>query len=423
MKVRFMKTLTAVFVFVLGLGLALAEEPDGLTLPPGFHATVVAEGLGPTVRHLAVRQNGDVYVSTLGGGIIALHLDANHKADQVQHFSTVEGGTGIGFYHDTLYATTPSTVYRFTFSGSDALVPQGNPEVILDGMPEDHPGFRRANRPLTFDGKGDLFVSLDDGVNDFCAKPDTPAGAPPVEVKPCPALVNRAGIWRFHANKVGQKFPADGQQLATGVRDMTALAWSPADEHLYGIMHGRDNMHKTWPNLISTEDENQIADEMDRVVKGTNFGWPYTYFDGVQKVRLVSPGYGGDGKAVAPAGVYSTPVLTFTPRSAPVGLVFYEGDNFPATYRGGAFIALHGTRGNNGYDVVFVPFNHEGKAGAPTVFANGFAAFDPSSKNPGGPKYRPVGLAVGPQGALYVVDSQKGRVWRISYTASRSPVE
>src|SRR5690348_273055 len=422
-----MKTFSGVIGSFLLLGLAswlaLAEEPDGLTLPPGFHATVVAEGLGPTVRHLAVRQNGDVYVSTLSGGIIVLHLDANHKSDLVQHFSAVEGGTGIGFYDGALYATTGSRVYRFTFSSSNELVPESKPEVIVDGMPETHPGFRRANRPLAFDGKGDLFISLDDGVNDFCVKPDTPDGAPPVEVKPCPYLVNRAGIWRFHANKVGQKFPADGEQLATGVRDMTALAWSPADRSLYGIMHGRDNMHKTWPNLISIEDESQIADEMDRVAKGTDFGWPYTYYDGVRKVRLVSPGYGGDGKAVAPAGVYSTPVVSFTPRSAPVGLVFYAGDNFPAAYRGGAFIALHGTRGKNGYDVVFVPFNRHGMRGSPTVFANGFAAFDSSANTSVSARYRPVGLAVGPDGALYISDSQKGRIWRVAYKAGRSSVE
>lgn len=414
-----MKTLSAIFVFVLASGLALAEEPDGLILPPGFHASVVAEGLGP-VRHLAVRENGDIYVSTpvdkqnSGSGIIALHLGANHKAVQVQHFGTVDGGTGIGFYKGALYAASPSAVYRFRFSGSNELVPGKDPEIIVEGMPAAHPGFNRANVALAFDGKGSLFVALEASAN-ICTEPNTPKGAPPVGLKPCPDLGTRAGVWRFNAAKIGQKFPAGGEQIATGIRDITSLDWSPADGHLYGIMHGRDNTHRTWPDLISAEDEDHIADEMHRITKRTDFGWPYTYYDGARKVRLVSPEYGGDGKTAAPAGMYSTPVLTFYPRAAPVDLVFYSGATFPKSYRGGAFVVLHGTRGKEGYDVVFVPFNRNGKAGAPTVFATGFAAFDPSSKNPGRARYRPIGAAVGPDGALYIADSQKGRIWRITY--------
>src|SRR5579863_8928635 len=115
------------FCIFAACGLALAEEPDGLILPSGFHAGVVAESLGP-VRHLAVRENGDIYVSTpvdkqnSGSGIIALHLDANHKAVQVEHFGTVAGGTAIRFYKSALYAASPSGIYRFTFSGRDTLL-------------------------------------------------------------------------------------------------------------------------------------------------------------------------------------------------------------------------------------------------------------------------------------------------------------
>src|SRR5215467_7379001 len=102
---------------------AAADEPDGLRLPPGFHATVVSEGLG-AIRHLAIRSNGDIYISTprdqqgngKGAGIIALRLDSSHKVTQVQHFGSVDGGTGIRFYNDALYASSPSAVYRFTFT-------------------------------------------------------------------------------------------------------------------------------------------------------------------------------------------------------------------------------------------------------------------------------------------------------------------
>jgi glucose/arabinose dehydrogenase len=103
-----------------------------------------------------------------------------------------------------------------------------------------------------------------------------------------------------------------------------------------------------------------------------------------------------------------------------VDLIFYSGNGFPRTYRGGAFIVLHGTQNKYGYNVVFVPFDRNGKAGAPTVFADGFAAFDPSLTNGGPAKYRPIGVAEGPDGSLYVADSQKGRIWRISYQDSGS---
>jgi glucose/arabinose dehydrogenase len=154
---------------------------------------------------------------------------------------------------------------------------------------------------------------------------------------------------------------------------------------------------------------------MHKITKGTDFGWPYTYYDGEKHVRLISPEYGGDGKKQAASGTYSTPVLTFqSRRAAPLDLLFYSGRTFPATYRNGAFIVLHGTGNKSGYDVVFVPFDKNGKAGAPQVFAEGFAGFDPASQTPRA-TYRPSGIAEGPDGALYVADSQKGRVWRIAY--------
>jgi hypothetical protein len=104
----------ALFLAVSAFAPAFAEEPDGLILPPSFHASVVAEGLGP-LRHLAVRPNGDIYASTGGENakpeeLVAIQLGADGKAARVEHFSTVNGGTGIGLYHGMLYAAAGNAI-------------------------------------------------------------------------------------------------------------------------------------------------------------------------------------------------------------------------------------------------------------------------------------------------------------------------
>jgi glucose/arabinose dehydrogenase len=415
---RFIERAALLATGAVALTGAASEAPDGVTLPQGFHATVVADGLG-AIRHVAVRENGDVYVSTpldpkTSGGIIALRLDKQHRAVQVERFGNVQGCTGIRFHQDRLYATSGSGVSRFTFKG-DALLPDGEPEVIVAGTPETHPGFNRTNRPLAFDDSGHLFLGIDASGN-LCTEPNTPAGQPPVGLKPCPDIGTRAGVWRFDANKIGQRFPADGEAWVTGIRDMTALDWSPADHALYGIVHGRDTTHRNWPDLVSEEDDDHVADEMHRMTKGTNVGWPYTYYDGVRKLRLIAPEYGGDGQKTADAGTYATPVLTFhSRRSAPVDLLFYTGTQFPKPYQKGAFVVLHGTANRSGYNVMFVPFDARGVAGQPAVFADGFAQFGQSTAPGGRAVYRPMGVAMAPDGSLYIADSQKGRIWRVAY--------
>ena len=421
MKLTCVSLLAAVLIAA-----SAAREPDGLTLPPVFHAEVVADSLGP-VRHIAIRPNGDLYLSTpkdaqgKGGGIVAIRLDANHRAADVQHFGTIDGGTGIRFYKGALYASSPSGVYRFTISGNE-LVPHGDPVAIVQGTPETHPGFNRTNRPIAFDNKGNLFIALDASAN-LCTASTIPLGGnakAPLGLNPCPDLQTRAGIWRFNADTVGQHFPSDGEHWATGIRDMTSLDWSAADGHLYGIMHARDSSNRFWPDLISTEADDQIADELHRIDKGANLGWPYTYYDGVRKLRLIAPDYGGDGNTAATDHTYSTPVLTFqSRRPAPVDLMFYTGNAFPAPYRRGAFVVLHGTANRTGYNVSFVPFTN-GKPGIPVVFADGFAAFDKSATGTPRARYRPMGIAEAPDGSLYVADSQQGRLWRISSDVPKS---
>ncbi len=403
-----------------------AQEPDGLKLPAGFHAQVVTTGL-TGLRHIVVRDDHTIYASVRGGGgrgagaqspgTVALHLDNDHKADKTDHFGSITGGTGIRIHGNWLYVSSTAEVARFALKkGED--VPSGAPEVIVTGMPTN--GF--SNRIIAFDGKGDLYVSVG-GSGNICTAP-AGRGARPKGLNPCPGVTDRGGVWKFNPSKVGQKFPADGKQVATGLRESVSMDYRQGDA-VYLFAQDRADTHITFPDVFSEQDEDNLSEELFRFAGKdvVNMGWPYTYYDAVKKARIMAPEYGGDGKIGPPPGIYATPVLATHPsHTSPIDLLFYYGRQFPKSYRGGAFVARHGgtgadlPQGHNGYDVVFMPFTASGKPADPVPFADGFAGTTPLSHNVSKAAYRPMGLATGPDGSLYLADSQKGRIWRIYYT-------
>ena len=298
-------------------------------------------------------------------------------------------------------------------------MPSAAPEVVVAGMP----GTTFNNRMVVTDGRGNLFVSVG-GSGNICTAP-AGRGAKPKGLHPCPGVTDRGGVWKFSASKLNQKFPADGVQIATGLRDTVSVDYRPGDA-LYLYMHDRSATSATWPELVSAQDEENIGEEFHRLPvtakEPTNMGWPYTYYDQVRKQRLMAPEYGGNGKVTAPDGIYATPVVTIQPsHSAPLDLVFYYGRQFPGSYRGGAFVVRHGGNGPDrpegraGYDVMFIPFTANGKPATPVSFADGFAGPTPASKIVAKATYRPGGAAVAPDGSLYVSETNKGRIWRIYY--------
>jgi mono/diheme cytochrome c family protein len=141
---------------------------------------------------------------------------------------------------------------------------------------------------------------------------------------------------------------------------------------------------------------------------------------------VLAPEYGGDGgNAVGPCATKKAPIATFPAHWAPLDLTFYRGKMFPARYRGGVFIAFHGSWNRapfpqQGYNVVFVPFSGGNPSGQFEVFADGFAG---AVKSPAQALHRPAGIAVGPDGALYISDDVRGRIWRVIYTGQTTAAQ
>ncbi|HEY2837430.1 MAG TPA: hypothetical protein VGI89_12735, partial [Rhizomicrobium sp.] len=389
-----MKILAATAMLSVGIlpavsTIAMAAEPDDLKLPPGFHATIVAEGLGEAARHMAFRDASHLYVSTErqskdapNVGIIALHLNAKHVADKTEHFSSIDNGTGITIYKGALYTTSADTLYRFKLKG-DELVPSAAPEAIVSGVP--------GRAAIAFDDKNNLFIAV--GGGNVCAPEGTPRTQKSVGPRPCPILDTRAGVWRFDASKTGQTW-SGGEHYAIGIRDTNALAFSHGA--LYTVLYGRDAAEKAYPEIITPEAGAHISDEMFKVEKGTDMGWPYTHYDSALKIRLEAPEYGGDGKMVVSDAKYAVPVAAFPAHVAPMDVAFYNAKQCPMEFRGGAFIAFHGAGGgdpgghDDGYNVMFVPFGKDGTAQMPMVFADGFAGPTRDDKNGKRARYRPV---------------------------------
>jgi mono/diheme cytochrome c family protein len=234
---------------------------------------------------------------------------------------------------------------------------------------------------------------------------------------PCTELETRAGIWRYDANKRDQVF-SPKERYASGNRNGEGFDFDAAGR-LFVTQHGRDQLHENWPELYSVEQGFELpAEEVMILNKGAWYGWPKCYFDAKQGKLVQGPEYGGDGgKKTEACKDAEPPVAAFPAHWAPNDLKIYKGTQFPEAYRGGAFIAFHGSWNRapgpqGGYNVVFQPLADGKSSGSYVVFADGFAG---GHKEPGRAVHRPSGLAVGPDGALYVSDDKAGRIWRISY--------
>jgi glucose/arabinose dehydrogenase len=411
---------------------ACATDNGGITLPSGFCATVFADSLGHP-RHIVVASNGDVYVNTWsgeyyntpappGGFLVALRdTNSDGKADIIKRFGPDArqkngGGTGIGIYQGALYAEEGDTVSKriVRYALTDSMTPASTTsETIVTALPAkgDHP-----MHPFAIGQSGELYVNSGSATNS-CQVKNRTLESP--GIKPCTELRTRAGIWRYDANKTNQRF-SPAERYATGIRNAVAIAFDPGGQ-LYSTQHGRDQLAENWLKLYTPEQGQDLpAEELLKIEQGGEYGWPYCYYDGTQRKLVLAPEGGGDGgKAVGECATKKGPAAFFPAHWAPDGLVFYTGTAFPQRYRGGAFIAFHGSWNRapgpqGGYNVAFVPFAGGNPADPAKyeIFADGFAG---ANKQPDAAVHRPTGITQGPDGALYITDDKAGRVWRVVY--------
>jgi glucose/arabinose dehydrogenase/mono/diheme cytochrome c family protein len=439
MGIPFTRSFLSVFLFVSIIILCTTCEqriklppgdPDngGLFVPNNFEVVVVVDSLKGQARHLAVNDNGDIYVKSRSsdpkGRNVALR-DTNNdgKADSIETFGQYENegsyGTAMRIHNGYLYFSSELTVYRQKLTPGK-LVPTGElEEIVIDDHA--HGMHEHVSKPICFDNKGNLYVPFGAPSN-ACQEINRTPGVPGID--PCPQLADHGGVWRFDANKIGQT-QKDGYKFATGIRSVVAMDWNVRDESLYLVMHGRDDLLRLWTNIFTPWESAVLpSEEFLKVTDGADFGWPYCYYDQIKEKKVLAPEYGGDGDSIGRCSEFEKPIMGFPGHWAPNDLFFYTGDQFPERYKSGAFIAFHGSTNRapypqSGYFICFVPFENGKPTGEWEIFADGFAGVDPIV-NTSDAAYRPMGIAMGPDGSLYIAETEKGKIWRIMYKGNKN---
>jgi glucose/arabinose dehydrogenase len=345
-----------------------------LQVPDGFRVSIFASPGGNT-RIMAAGPGGIIYVTRQEeGDVLALRdLDGDGRAEETR---TVASGLdlvhGIAVHEGVAYLVSPTTVWAADVAATGDFAA---PRAIIEDLPD---GGQHRARTIAVGPDGRLYISVGSTCN-AC-----------LETNPRNATMQRADL--------------DGSNLetfATGLRHTVGFAWNPHTADLWGWDHGSDSRGNNTP-----------PEELNRIVKGGNYGWPFCFADRRVDRLIVEAPKGTTREAYCAAT--QPPAATNTAHSAPMAFVFYQGSQFPGDYQGDAFVAFRGSWNRtppSGYKVMRVRFAN-GEPVATENFLTGFL-----SHRPDGPAHygRLVGLLVAADGSLLVSDDANGIIYRVSY--------
>ena len=370
------------FVAALGVAAGFARWPEGsapaeesllgrLRPPKGASLTRFATDL-PNVRFLRFTPTGDLLATQPRDGRVVL-LSADRDGDgrsdgRREVLAGLDRPHGLDLRDGWLYVAETGAVGRTRFDPATGQA-SGTFERVVTGLP---PGGNHWTRTLRFGPDGWMYVSIGSSCN-VCVEKDE----------------RRATIMRYRPDGSG------GEVFATGLRNAVGFDWRPADGQLYATDNGRDLLGDDFPPC-----------ELDRVEKGGFYGWPVANGD-----RVPDPDLGKGQEARIAASI--PPVHGFRAHNAPLGITFLRGEALPAEYRGAAVVALHGSWNRtrkDGYKVVSLHWG-EGSGIEERDFLTGFLG--PTDDDVIG---RPVDVAEGPDGAVYVSDDYAGSIYRVAWT-------
>ena len=375
-------------------------RPDGALpkAPAGFAVSLFASGLNEP-RVVRVAPNGDVFVAESVAGRVTVFSAADGAAKAATSAIFADGlhrPFGVAFYPagpDPRYVYVAETdrVVRFPYRSGETKA-AGPAEVVVPSLPS---GRGHWTRDLAFSADGKtLFVSVGSASNAADEMPD----APPEGLAAFAAKHAQGAAWGVEENRADVlAFNPDGggmRVFATGLRNCSGLAVQPQTAALWCAVNERDSLGDDLPPDYATS-----------IKPGAFYGWPWFYVGGHEDPRL-------KGRRVDLAASVTVPDVLIQAHSAPLGLTFYDSAQFPAAYRGDAFVALHGSWNRakrTGYKVVRLPFKDGASSGEYEDFLTGFVADDASVWG------RPVDVAVAHDGALLVSDDTGGAVWRVAY--------
>ncbi|AXG98614.1 sorbosone dehydrogenase family protein [Deinococcus wulumuqiensis] len=359
------RIVTAAFLGLVGAAHAQGGPLPQLRAPAGFKVGLYASGFGQP-RFMALSPSGDLFVSDPQAGtvVVASDRDRDGVADGKAVFASgLNRPHGLAFHGGFLYVANTDGVVRFPYRSGDRKA--SGPAQKLLSLPEGG----HWTRTVVFGPDGKMYVSTGSSCN-VCEEGDS----------------RRAAVWVYDADG------KNGKPYATGLRNAVGLEWFGAA--LYATNNGRDQLGDDLP-----------PEGFYRLRAGGFYGWPYCYGTRAGQPQVWDRDF---GKKNAAACASATPAFALTTaHSAPLGMAFYTGKTFPASYRGRLFVGLHGSWNRSeksSYKVVTI----DPKTGRVSDFLTGFL----SGQNVLG---RPVDLQVMPDGSLLLTDDGEGRIWRIQF--------